>query len=60
MIQPIIRVTAKDPASLYKALRRLANVNSGSETGENTATSIALDIKMTQMFLNHPTLPNAE
>jgi hypothetical protein len=46
--------------SLYKALRRLADAHPGSETGENTAISTALDIKMTQVFINHPTSQNAE
>lgn len=39
--------------SLYKALRRLADAHPDPETGENTAISTALDIKMTQVFVNH-------
>ncbi len=39
--------------SLYKALRRLADAHPDPETGENTAISTALDIKMTQVFANH-------
>jgi len=37
--------------SLYKALRRLADAYPDPETGENTAISTALDIKMTQVFI---------
>ncbi|MCG8414659.1 MAG: hypothetical protein MI746_10620 [Pseudomonadales bacterium] len=40
--------------SLYKALRRLADAYPDSETGDNTAISTALDIKMTQVFITHP------
>lgn len=39
--------------SLYKALRRLADAHRDPETGENTAISTALDIKMTQVFISH-------
>lgn len=37
--------------SLYKALRRLADAHPDPETGENTAISTALDIKMTQVYI---------
>lgn len=37
--------------SLYKALRRLADAYPDPETGENTAISTALDIKMKQVFI---------
>ena len=37
--------------SLYTALRRLADAYPDPETGENTAISTALDIKMTQVFI---------
>ncbi len=40
--------------SLYKALRRLADAYPDAESGENTAISTALDIKMTQVFITHP------
>ncbi len=40
--------------SLYKALRRLADAYPDPDTGENTAISTALDIKMTQVFITHP------
>lgn len=40
--------------SLYKALRRLADAHPDPQTGENTAISTALDIKMTQVFVIHP------
>ena len=46
--------------SLYKALRRLADAHPSSETGENTAISTALNIKMTQVFISHPPSQNAE
>jgi hypothetical protein len=39
--------------SLYKALRRLADAYPDSETGENTAISTALDVKMVQVFITH-------
>ncbi len=39
--------------SLYKALRRLADAYPDPETGENTAISTALDVKMTQVFITH-------
>jgi len=41
--------------SLYKALRRLADAYPDPETGENTAISTALDVKMTQVFITHST-----
>ena len=37
--------------SLYKSLRRLADAYPDPETGENTAISTALDVKMTQVFI---------
>ena len=40
--------------SLYKALRRLADAHPDPETGNNTAISTALDVKMTQVFIVHP------
>lgn len=39
--------------SLYKALRRLADAYPDQETGENTAISMALDVKMAQVFIVH-------
>ncbi|MFT4862655.1 MAG: hypothetical protein ACI95C_001876 [Pseudohongiellaceae bacterium] len=41
--------------SLYKALRRLADAYPDPETGENTAISTALDVKMAQVFITHST-----
>lgn len=43
--------------SLYKALRRLADAYPDPLSGENTAISTALDIKMTQVFVIHPDSP---
>ncbi len=43
--------------SLYKALRRLADAYPDPQTGENTAISTALDVKMTQVFIKHPVAP---
>lgn len=37
--------------SLYKALRRLADAHPDPETGEHTAISTALDVKMAQVFI---------
>ena len=37
--------------SLYKALRKLADAYPDAETGENTAISTSLDVKMTQVFI---------
>ncbi|HSG91390.1 MAG TPA: hypothetical protein VLA56_19395 [Pseudomonadales bacterium] len=37
--------------SLYKALRRFADAYPDAETGENTAISTALDVKMAQVFI---------
>ncbi|MHA7815596.1 MAG: hypothetical protein ACX93N_03910 [Pseudohaliea sp.] len=37
--------------SLYKALRRLADAYPDPETGENTAISTALDVRMTQVYI---------
>lgn len=39
--------------SLYKALRRLADAHPDEASGENTAISTALDVKMTQVFISH-------
>jgi hypothetical protein len=43
--------------SLYKALRRLADAYPDPVTGANSAISTALDVKMTQVFVVHPTTP---
>tara|TARA_S200000501_G_scaffold346748_1_gene360472 strand:- start:2679 stop:3761 length:1083 start_codon:yes stop_codon:yes gene_type:complete len=40
--------------SLYKALRRLADAHPDPETGENTAISTSLDVKMAQVYIVHP------
>lgn len=40
--------------SLYKALRRLADAHPDAQTGDNTAISTALDIKMAQVYVLHP------
>ncbi len=40
--------------SLYKALRRLADAHPDPDAGHNTAISTALDIKMSQVFIAHP------
>lgn len=40
--------------SMYKALRRLADAHPDPETGENTAISTALDVKMVQVHIVHP------
>ena len=45
--------------SLYKALRRLADAYPDPDTGENTAISTALDVKMTQVFISHSTAGDA-
>ncbi len=37
--------------SLYKALRRLADAHPDPRTGENTAISTALDVKLAQVFI---------
>ena len=37
--------------SLYKALRRLADAHPDPETGENTAISTALDVKLAQVYI---------
>lgn len=39
--------------SLYKALRRLADAYPDPATGDNTAISTALDVKMTQVYIVH-------
>ena len=40
--------------SLYKALRRLAEAYPDPMTGENTAISTSLDVKMAQVYIVHP------
>ena len=40
--------------SMYKALRRLADAHPDPESGENTAISTALDVKMVQVHIVHP------
>lgn len=40
--------------SLYKALRHLADAYPDPETGDNTAISTALDVKMAQVHVVHP------
>lgn len=45
--------------SLYKALRRLADAHPDPETGENTAISTALDIRMAQVFVVEAPQPGA-
>jgi len=39
--------------SLYKALRKFADAYPNPETGENTAISTSLDVKLTQVFITH-------
>lgn len=39
--------------SLYKALRQFADAYPDPESGENTAISTSLDVKMTQVFVTH-------
>lgn len=46
--------------SMYKALRRLADAHPDPETGENTAISTALDVKMVQVHIVHPTPDDAD
>ncbi|MCY4265447.1 MAG: hypothetical protein OXE78_11395 [Gammaproteobacteria bacterium] len=46
--------------SLYKALRRLADAYPDPDTGENTAISTALDIKMTQVFITDSKKPGGD
>ncbi len=46
--------------SLYKALRRLADAYPDADTGDNTAISTALDVKMTQVFITHPGVPTGD
>lgn len=41
-------------ASLYHAIRRLADGYPDSETGRMTAISAAIDVKFTQVFIVHP------
>jgi hypothetical protein len=40
--------------SLYKALRRLADAYPDPQSGQNTAISTALDVKMSQVYVIHP------
>lgn len=40
--------------SLYKALRRLADAYPDPQSGDNTAISTALNVKMVQVFVVHP------
>ncbi|MDP6993875.1 MAG: hypothetical protein QGF87_05920 [Woeseiaceae bacterium] len=40
--------------SMYKSLRRLADAHPDPATGENTAISTALDVKMVQAHIVHP------
>ena len=40
--------------SMYKALRRLADAHPDPDSGENTAISTALDVKMVQVHIVHP------
>ncbi len=46
---------ALSAASLYRAMKRLADGHPDPETGENTAISSAVDIKMHQVYIVHPT-----
>ena len=46
--------------SLYKALRRLADSHPDPETGNNTAISTALDVRMAQVYIVHPDIKAAE
>lgn len=39
--------------SLYKALRKFADAYPNPESGENTAISTSLDVKLTQVFITH-------
>jgi hypothetical protein len=43
------------PAPLYQALHRLADAYPDSSTGANTAISGAIQVKFTQVFIQHPT-----
>ena len=40
--------------SLYRALHKLADAYPDPKTGQNTAISSALDVKFTQVFIQHP------
>ena len=40
--------------SLYKALKRLADSHPDPVTGDNTAISTALDVRMAQVYIVHP------
>jgi hypothetical protein len=40
--------------SLYNVLHRLADAHPDPETGSNTAISSSLDVKFTQVFIQHP------
>ena len=46
--------------SLYKALRRLADAYPDPETGHNTSISTALDARMAQVYIIHPSEEEAE
>ena len=46
--------------SMYKALRRLADAHPDPDTGANTAISTALDVKMVQVHIVHPTPDDAD
>ncbi len=41
-------------ASIYKALRRLADGYPDPKTGQNTAISGAMDLKFVQVYVIHP------
>ena len=43
-----------DTPSIYRAMRRLADGYPDPKTGENTAISMALKVKFTQVFVKHP------
>jgi hypothetical protein len=47
-------------ASLYRALRRLADGYPDPETGEMTAISSAIEVKFTQAYIVHPPARTAE
>jgi hypothetical protein len=45
--------------SLHKALHQFADAYPDPKTGANTAISSALDVKFTQVFIQHPEVPQA-
>ena len=45
---------ALSAASLYRAMKRLADGHPDPETGENTAISSAVDVKLHQVYIVHP------